>query len=78
MVKNKRFPIIIMKSVFTLSIIQLCIICFLLIPGDISIFTEDRLKLISIVPEMTAYAAFTASLAPLSYYVAEKYIKYSK
>ena len=78
MVNNKHFPIIIMKLVFSISIIQLCLICLLIIPGEPDIFAKEHLQLISMVPEMTSYAAFTASLAPLAYYVADKYINFSK
>ena len=75
MVKIEKIPLTIMKIVFTLSLIQLFYICMLIIPSKESFDTFYHLTLRSVVPEMTTYAALTAALAPISYFVADNYIK---
>lgn len=74
MVKNRYFPINLMKTLFSISIMQLCFICMLLIPAEGIVCDLQCLALKTVIPEMTTYAVFTAAMAPLSYYIADKYI----
>ena len=79
MVKISNIPMIIMKSIFTLSVIQLFFVSLLVFPSPDLILTQNDTALTSMVPEMLCYAAMSAILAPVAYTVADKYIeKYKK
>ncbi len=75
MIKKEFIAAIVMKCIFSASIIQLMFVCLLLIPPEGGIPNQHSLALIPYIPEMTAYAALTAILAPMTYTVVKKMLK---